>query len=86
MPALAVAVIRPDFDADLLPASLRSLVKDIAGRMQVPLDFLAVVDVATLSGLCGRRALIQPKKHDSSWLVVPNIWVAIIMASAFSAS
>jgi hypothetical protein len=68
----------PAFDAGLLPASLRAIVEDVANRMQVPLDFPAVITVATLAGLCGRRALIQPKAHDSSWLVVPNLWGAII--------
>jgi len=68
----------PAFDAGLLPESLRPMVEDVANRMQVPLDFPAVVTVATLAGLCGRRALIQPKEHDSSWLVVPNLWGAII--------
>jgi hypothetical protein len=68
----------PAFDADLLPASLRPMVEDMAERMQVPLDFPAVVAVATLAGLCGRRALIQPKERDSSWLVVPNLWGAIV--------
>jgi Protein of unknown function (DUF3987) len=68
----------PRFDAGLLPASLRPMVEDVAERMQVPLDFPAVVTVATLAGLCGRRVLIQPKEHDSSWLVVPNLWGGIV--------
>lgn len=68
----------PAFDADLLPASLRPMVEDVAERMQVPLDFPAIVAVAMLAGLCERRALIQPKTNDSSWLIVPNLWGAII--------
>jgi hypothetical protein len=68
----------PTFDSGLLPASLRPMVEDVADRMQVPLDFPAVVSVATLAGLCGRRAVIQPKEHDSSWVVVPNLWGAIV--------
>jgi putative DNA primase/helicase len=67
----------PAFDADLLPASLRPMVEDVADRMQVPLDFPAVVCVSTLAGLCGRRALMQPKALDS-WLIVPNLWGAIV--------
>ena len=68
----------PPFDAGLLPASLCPMVEDIADRMQVPPDFPAVVAVATLAGLCGRRALMQPKEHDSSWMVVPNLWGGIV--------
>jgi putative DNA primase/helicase len=54
------------------------MVEDVADRMQVPLDFPAVVSVATLAGLCGRRAIMQPKARDSSWLVVPNLWGGIV--------
>lgn len=68
----------PDFDLELLPAALRPMVKDIAIRMQVPVDFPAVVAVATLAGICGRRAMIQPKALDDLWVVVPNLWGAIV--------
>jgi hypothetical protein len=68
----------PAFDANLLPESLRPMVEDVAERMQVPLDFPAVAVVATLAGLCGRRAVIQPKAADASWTVVPNLWGAIV--------
>jgi hypothetical protein len=68
----------PSFDLQLLPVALRPMVKDIAERMQVPIDFPAVVAVATLAGVCGRRAMIQPKAKDDSWEVVPNLWGAIV--------
>jgi putative DNA primase/helicase len=68
----------PQFDAGLLPATLRPMVDDVSDRMQTPPDFAAVVAVETLAGLCGRRALIQPKEHDTSWSVVPNLWSALI--------
>jgi hypothetical protein len=67
----------PTFDPELLPSSLRPMVEDIANRMQVPIDLPAVSAVATLAGVCGRRALIQPKQHDP-WTVVPNLWGAIV--------
>jgi putative DNA primase/helicase len=68
----------PVFNPELLPESLRPMVEDIADRMQVPIDFPAIVSVCTIAGLCGRRALIQPKERDGSWLVVPNLWGAIV--------
>ena len=68
----------PSFEPDLLPASLQPMVSDVASRMQVPLDFPAIVAVATLAGVCGRRAMIQPKALDDSWVVVPNLWGAIV--------
>jgi putative DNA primase/helicase len=68
----------PPFDAGLLPASLRPMVEDVTDRMQTPLDFAAVVAVATLAGLCGRRASMQPKERDSSWVVWANLWGGIV--------
>jgi putative DNA primase/helicase len=68
----------PAFDPDLLPESLRPLVEDVAERMQTAIDFPAVVAVATLAGLTNRRALIQPKANDTSWVVVPNLWGGIV--------
>ena len=66
------------FDLELMPKSLRPLVEDVADRMQVPLDFPAVTAVATLAGVTNRRALLQPKRNDTSWVVVPNLWGGIV--------
>jgi len=66
------------FDLELMPESFRPLVKDVAERMQVPLDFPAVAAIATLAGVTNRRVMIQPKKNDSSWKVVPNLWGGIV--------
>lgn len=65
------------FDMDLMPAPLRGWVHDIAERMQVPVDFLAVGAIVEAGALIGRRIGIYPKKHDD-WLVVPNLWGAIV--------
>jgi len=65
-------------DIALLPHSLRPLVEDTAERMQVPLDYPAVVAVLCLAGVTNSRATIQPKAADTSWLVVPNLWGGII--------
>ena len=66
------------FDLELMPESFRPLVKDVAERMQVPLDFPAVAAIATLAGVTNRRAVIQPKRDDNSWIVVPNLWGGIV--------
>lgn len=63
---------------EMLPQALRPMIEDVAERMQVPLDFPAVAAVATLAGMVNRRAMIQPKALDSSWIVVPNLWGCII--------
>ncbi len=68
----------PEFDLRLLPEALRPLVEDVADRMQVPIDFPAVSSVACLAGAVNRRALIQPKRADNGWIVVPNLWGGIV--------
>ena len=65
-------------DIALLPDSLRSLAEDTAERMQVPLDYPVVVALLCLAGVTNRRATIQPKAQDTSWVVVPNVWGGII--------
>jgi Protein of unknown function (DUF3987)/Domain of unknown function (DUF3854) len=66
------------FDAGLLPEALRPLVEDTAEPMQVPPDYPAAVAVLGLAGVVNRRAMIQPKAADSSWVKVPNLWGGIV--------
>ena len=68
----------PAFDAELLPDALRPWCIDISERMQVPLDFPAVAAVATMGASVMRRALIQPKALDSTWIEYPNVWGALV--------
>jgi putative DNA primase/helicase len=75
-----------DFAEELLPESLRAFVKDAAGRMQVPLDFSGVAVILGLAGVVGRRASIQPKANDTSWVVVPNLWGGIIAPPGYMKS
>jgi putative DNA primase/helicase len=70
----------------LIPASFRPLVRDIAERLQVPMDYPAVVIVLCLAGVVNRRAIIQPKVNDTGWLVVPNLWGGIIAPPGFMKS
>ena len=65
------------FDPALLPNALRPWCEDIAERMQVPLDYVAVGAVAVAASLVGRKAGIRPKRYDD-WLVVPNLWAGIV--------
>lgn len=74
------------FDERLLPEAFRSLAADVAERMQVPLDYPAVVMVLCLAGAVNRRALVQPKAVDTSWVVVPNLWGGIIAPPGFMKS
>src|ERR1019366_10380878 len=59
------------FSEELLPDLFRPLVRDVTERMQVPMDYPAVVTVLGLAGAVNRRATIQPKANDTGWVVVP---------------
>ncbi|HEV2460052.1 MAG TPA: YfjI family protein [Ktedonobacterales bacterium] len=65
------------FDMALMPKPLRGWVHDIGERMWVPTDFLAVGALVVAGALVGRRIGIHPKRHDD-WLVVPNLWGAVV--------
>jgi putative DNA primase/helicase len=65
------------FTAEMLPEPIRPWLVDIAERMQVPLDFLAASCVVALGSLIGRKIGLCPKAHDD-WLVVPNLWGAVV--------
>lgn len=65
------------FNYNLLPTSLIGWVRDISERVQCPPDFVAVTVMVALSSVIGRKAAIHPKQKDD-WLVVPNLWGALI--------
>ena len=66
------------FSEDLLPHSFLPLVRDVAERMQVPMDYPAVVMVLCLAGAVNRRVMIQPKERDTGWVEPANLWGAIV--------
>ena len=66
------------FRAELLPASLRHWVMDIAKRMQCPPDYPAVTAMVALSAVIGRKVGIRPKRRDSGFEVIPNLWGALV--------
>src|SRR5207249_4276477 len=65
------------FDPELLPEALRPWVVDLAERLQVPPDYPAAALTVMLAGALGRRASIRPQQFDN-WVVVPNLWGAVI--------
>ncbi|MDZ4842920.1 MAG: YfjI family protein [Hyphomicrobium aestuarii] len=65
------------FDYELLPELLRDHVRDISERMQCPPDYVATGLLVMLSSVIGRRLGIAPKRLDD-WLVVPNLWGAVV--------
>jgi putative DNA primase/helicase len=71
------------FRISMLPEVLRDPVEDLAHRMQVPVDYPGVCSVVTLAGAVNRRARIQPKERDSTWIVVPNAWGGLVAPPGF---
>ncbi|MCC6322112.1 MAG: DUF3987 domain-containing protein [Phycisphaerales bacterium] len=71
LPEALPPVIR--FDPSLLPEAFGPWIKDVADRVQCPIDFPAVAAMIALAGVVGRKIGIRPKRHDD-WLVVPNLW------------
>ena len=64
-------------DPAMIPAPFRDWLKDIAHRMQSPVDFAAAAAIVSLASVIGRGCGIYPKRHDS-WLVVPNLWGGVV--------
>jgi putative DNA primase/helicase len=67
----------PRLDAQLIPAPLRGWLEDIAARGCFPPEYPVAAAIVALSSLVGRKLAIRPKRHDD-WLVVPNLWGAIV--------
>jgi hypothetical protein len=68
----------PSLDPAMLPEPLREWIVDVSERMQIPPDFAAAGAVVVVAGsLIGRKVGIRPKRHDD-WLVVPNLWGAVV--------
>jgi putative DNA primase/helicase len=62
---------------DLLPEAFRPWIEDAAERLQCPPEFIAVPAMVAAGSAVGRRCAIRPKRRDD-WLVVPNVWGAIV--------
>jgi putative DNA primase/helicase len=75
LPALLPEV--PMLPSTMLPDGLKGWVEDIAERAQVPLEYVAIPALIGLAAVVGRRIGIYPKQQDD-WLVIPNLWGAIV--------
>src|SRR5215208_5152264 len=64
-------------DPTMLPEPLRGWIVDVSERMQIPPDFAAAGAVVVAGSLIGRKVGIHPKRQDD-WLVVPNLWGAVV--------
>lgn len=68
----------PALDPSMLPIALRDWLEDIARRVSCPLDFPVVGALVALAIVIGRKIAIRPKREDDSFIVVANLWGAII--------
>ena len=74
--ASSLPAVEP-FKEIMLPDALSSYVYDVADRQQSPADFVAVSCLCGLAAVVGNGVRVSPKQHDD-WLIVPNLWGAII--------
>lgn len=65
------------FELSLLPDAFRPWVADIAERMQVPPEFVAVPALVGAGAVIGNQIGIRPMREDD-WQVVPNLWGCIV--------
>ncbi len=63
--------------ADMLPAALGPWLGDIAERMNVPLDMVAIPALVAAGGLIGRRLGIRPQQH-TDWQEAGNLWGCVV--------
>jgi hypothetical protein len=76
-----IAASLPDvtpFDDRLLPGVFGPWIKDIAERMQCPIEYLAVGALVGAGAVIGNRIGVQPKAYDTGWVEVPNLWGAVV--------
>jgi hypothetical protein len=62
---------------EMLPAELRDWLTDIAERMNVPLDMVAIPAMVAAGSLIGRRCGIRPEQH-TDWQEAANLWGCVI--------
>lgn len=63
--------------ADMLPIALGPWLGDIAERMNVPLDMVAIPALVAAGGLIGRRVGIRPQQR-TDWQEAGNLWGCVV--------
>jgi hypothetical protein len=67
----------PPFPVGLLPPPFDAFVDDVAERMQVPADFVAIPLLVSAASALGREVLLAPKRYDD-WVERACLWGAVI--------
>lgn len=68
----------PPLPEDLLPEAFRPWLVDAAERACLPLEFVAIPSLVAAGSVIGRAVGIHPKRRDTGWRVVPNLWGGIV--------
>lgn len=70
----------PEFDPyEMLPPVLADYVADHAELLQVPPEVIASQVVVAMGAVIGNRVGVMPKRNDSTWVEVPNLWNFVVM-------
>jgi hypothetical protein len=75
LPAAAPEV--PTLPAEMIPEPLRPWIDDVAERLSVHREYVAIPALVSLGAVIGRTVGIHPKQRDD-WLEVPNLWGALV--------
>jgi putative DNA primase/helicase len=62
---------------EMIPEPLQAWVKDVAIRMQCPIDHIAIPAIIMIGSVVGAGCAIRPKRNDD-WQVIPNLWGGIV--------
>ena len=68
----------PALPAELIPGPLRPWLVDAASRASIPLEMIAAPALVAASSIVGRSVGIRPEGARNPWLVIPNLWGAIV--------
>lgn len=68
----------PPFPQDFLPGAFGDFARDIAHRMSVPLEFAAIPLLIAFATIFGRKVVLQPKKHDETWMEWACLWGMVV--------
>ena len=63
----------PELPVDDIPRVMRDYAKDIAFRMQCPIDFVVIPMIVSVAGLIGKKVKIRPKQKDT-WEERACLW------------
>lgn len=67
----------PVLDAALIPEVLLPYCKDVAFRMQAPIEYVLTALITSFSAMLGNKILVHPKQNDT-WRCAPVLWGIVV--------